>query len=104
MEHHSKIKDEYIDELFEGILKLKNIDDCYRFFEDVCTIKEIKSISQRLQVAKLLKLEKTYNDIEEKTGASTATISRVNRVLNYGAEGYDMVLDRLGYSKHKDKD
>ena len=104
MEYHSRIKDEYIDELFEGILKLESIDDCYRFFEDVCTIKEIKSISQRLQVAKLLKLEKTYNDIEEETGASTATISRVNRVLNYGAEGYDMVLDRLGYSKHKDKD
>lgn len=103
MEHHSRIKDEHTDELFRAILELKNIDECYRFFEDVCTIKEIKSISQRLQVAKQLKQEKTYNEIEEKTGASTATISRVSKVLNYGANGYNIILDRLGYmgDKHK---
>lgn len=103
MEYQSKIKDKHIDELFTAILKLESIDDCYRFFEDICTIKEIKSISQRLQVAKLLKLEKTYSEIEEKTGASTATISRVNRVLNYGAEGYNIILDRLGYEGNIDK-
>ncbi|KNF07263.1 Trp operon repressor family [Gottschalkia purinilytica] len=99
--HHSRIKDKHTDELFEAILKLETIEECYRFFEDICTIKEIKSITQRLQVAKLLRLEKTYNEIEEETGASTATISRVNRVLNYGAEGYNIGLDRLGYKKYK---
>lgn len=92
MEYNSKIRDEHIDELFKAILGLKDLEECYRFFEDVCTIKEIKSISQRLQVAKLLKLEKTYNEIEEKTGASTATISRINRVLNYGADGYEIAF------------
>ena len=99
MDYTSRIKDKETDELFEAILKLENIDDCYRFFEDICTIKEIQSISQRLQVAKLLRQEKTYNEIEEKTGASTATISRINRALNYGAEGYNIILDRLGYTK-----
>ena len=100
MDYTSKIKDKETDELFEAILKLETIDDCYRFFEDICTIKEIQSISQRLQVAKLLRQEKTYNEIEEKTGASTATISRINRALNYGAEGYNIILDRLGYKRN----
>lgn len=95
MEYNSKIRNEHTDELFEAILSLKNLDECYRFFEDVCTIKEIKSISQRLQVAKLLKLEKTYNKIEELTGASTATISRINRVLNYGADGYSIAFKAM---------
>ncbi|HHT50725.1 MAG TPA: TrpR-like protein YerC/YecD [Eubacteriaceae bacterium] len=95
--HHSKIKDENIDELFEGILKLKTINECYRFFEDICTIKEIQSISQRLQVAKLLLQNEKYTEIEEKTKASTATISRVNKSLRYGAEGYTLILKRLGY-------
>lgn len=90
MEYNSKIRSEHIDELFRAILSLNDLEECYRFFEDVCTIKEIKSMSQRLQVARLLKLEKTYNEIEEKTGASTATISRINRVLNYGADGYEI--------------
>ncbi|MGF7060419.1 YerC/YecD family TrpR-related protein [Brassicibacter mesophilus] len=104
MDYTSKIKDKETDELFEAILKLETIDDCYRFFEDICTIKEIQSISQRLQVAKLLRQEKTYNEIEEKTGASTATISRINRALNYGAEGYNIILDRLGYTKTEEDD
>lgn len=101
--HKSKLKCKETDELFEAILSLENMEECYRFFEDVCTIKEIKSITQRLQVAKLLRLEKTYNEIEESTGASTATISRVNRVLNYGEDGYGIALDRLGYEKKKKK-
>ncbi len=99
MEYRPKIKDEQIDGLFEAILKLETIEECYRFFEDICTINELKSISQRLEVAKLLRQEKTYNEIEEKTGASTATISRINRALNYGAEGYNLILDKLGYIK-----
>ncbi|WP_352419380.1 YerC/YecD family TrpR-related protein [Proteiniborus sp.] len=103
MEYRPKIKDKQIDELFEAVLKLENIEECYRFFEDICTITELKSISQRLEVAKLLRQEKTYNEIEEKTGASTATISRINRALNYGAEGYNLILDKLGYIKKQEK-
>ncbi|KPU27025.1 hypothetical protein TR13x_07200 [Caloranaerobacter sp. TR13] len=99
MSYNSKIKDSHIDELFEAILELKNIEECYRFFEDICTIKEIKSLAQRLQVAKLLRENKTYIEIENETGASTATISRINRALNYGAEGYNLILDRLEQKK-----
>lgn len=91
----SKLKTEQIDELFEAILMLDNIEDCYSFFTDICTAREIQSIAQRLHVAKLLKIRKTYSVIEEETGASTATISRVNRSLNYGNNGYDIVLDKL---------
>ena len=72
------------------------MDECYRFFEDICTIKEVQAIAQRLEVAKLLKSNKTYNEIEELTGASTATISRINRSLNYGADGYKIVFEKLG--------
>ncbi|RKD29033.1 YerC/YecD family TrpR-related protein [Thermohalobacter berrensis] len=97
MGYESKLKDKYLDELFEAILSLDNIEECYRFFEDICTINEIQSIAQRLQVAKMLKQKRTYNEIKEKTGASTATISRVNRALNYGADGYKIILERLGY-------
>lgn len=97
MDYNSKIRDEHIDELFEGILKLESIEECYRFFEDICTIKEIQAMAQRLQVAKLLSENKTYNEIEEKTNASTATISRINRSLSYGADGYNIVLKKLGY-------
>lgn len=95
MSYQSKIKDPFTDALFEAILRLESIEECYRFFEDVCTIKELQSISQRLAVAKLLKAGKTYSDIEEVTGASTATISRVNRCLHYGADGYKLILQRL---------
>lgn len=93
--YESKIKDELVDQLFEAILKLKNIEECYRFFEDIATINEIKALAQRLEVAKMLRQKKTYIEIAEKTGASTATISRVNRALNYGANGYKIILDRL---------
>ena len=93
--YESKIKDELVDQLFEAILKLRNIEECYRFFEDIATINEIKALAQRFEVAKMLRNKKTYIEIAEKTGASTATISRVNRALNYGANGYKIILDRL---------
>lgn len=95
MVYNSKLTSEFLDSLFEAILLLRNQEECYRFFEDICTIKELQSISQRLQVAKLLRENKTYHEIEEITGASTATISRVNRCLHYGADGYNIILDRL---------
>lgn len=92
---NSKIHDQWTDELFKAILLLENTEECYNFFEDICTISEIKAMAQRLEVAKMLKEGYTYMDISEKTGASTATISRVNRSLNYGADGYRIVLERL---------
>jgi TrpR-related protein YerC/YecD len=96
---NSKIKDDLTDNLFEAILLLKDANECYNFFEDICTISEIKALAQRLEVAKMLRGKKTYIEISEKTGASTATISRVNRCLNYGADGYTMILDRLQENK-----
>ncbi|CDH89261.1 Trp repressor-family regulator [Clostridium botulinum B str. Eklund 17B (NRP)] len=81
--------------MFKGILELENIDECYNFFEDVATINEIKSLAQRFYVAMLLKSKKTYTEIAEVTGASTATISRVNRCLNYGSNGYKVILEKL---------
>ena len=99
--YKSRIESKQVDGLFEAVLKLKTREECYRFFEDICTIKEIQSIAQRLEVAKLLTLNKTYTEIEKQTGASTATISRISRCLNYGADGYKIVLERLGYFKEK---
>ena len=90
-----KLRTKAVDYLFEGILSLENKEECYTFFEDVCTVNEILSLSQRFEVARMLRAQKTYLDIAEKTGASTATISRVNRSLNYGNDGYDMVFARL---------
>ena len=81
--------------LFKPVLELKNIDECYKFFEDIATITELKAISQRIQVANMLKEKKVYTEIAEATGASTATISRVNKCLNYGQGGYNIVLDRI---------
>lgn len=101
MDFNSKIKSKQVDGLFEAVLKLETMEECYRFFEDICTIKEIQAIAQRLEVAKLLKASKTYNEIEAETGASTATISRINRSLNYGAEGYNMILKKLGLLEDK---
>lgn len=91
----SKIKNGDIDYLFEAILTIKNVDECYKFFEDLCTINEIQSMAQRMQVASMLKKRRTYIDIAHTTGASTATISRVNRSLSYGNEGYKLVFERL---------
>ena len=89
------------DELFKAVLSLKTIDECYAFFEDVCTVKEIMDISQRLEVASMLKKGYNYAKVSELTGASTATISRVNKCLSYGADGYELVLERL-FSEEKD--
>ena len=90
-----KLRTEAVDHLFDAILSLQNKEECYTFFEDVSTVNELLSLSQRFDVAKMLRDQKTYLDIAEKTGASTATISRVNRSLNYGNDGYDMVFSRL---------
>ena len=89
------LRNEAVDQLFDAILCLKDREECYIFFEDVCTINELMSLSQRFEVAKMLREQKTYLDIAEKTGASTATISRVNRSLNYGNDGYDLVFSRI---------
>lgn len=93
--YNSKLKNEEVDHLFSAILALKSEEECYRFFEDICTISEIRSIAQRWEVARLLNAGMTYSAISEKTGASTATVSRVGKCLNYGAEGYRTILDRL---------
>ena len=84
-----------VDLLFDGVLCLENKEECYQFFEDICTVKELTAIAQRFEVAKMLREEKTYIDIAKNTGASTATISRVNRSLNYGNESYDMLFERI---------
>lgn len=95
MSYESKLKDVFIDNLFEAILLLENEEECYRFFEDICTVSEIKLMAQRLEVAKMLTKSKTYLSISEATGASTATISRVKRALDYGANGYRLILNRM---------
>ena len=89
------IRTEAVDSLFDAIMCLENKEECYTFFEDICTINELLSLSQRFEVAKMLREQRTYLEIAEKTGASTATISRVNRSLIYGSDGYDMVFKRL---------
>jgi len=89
------IKSAEVDRLFEAVLSLKDEKECYAFFEDICTVNELHSLAQRLQVASMLRDQNTYLEIAEKTGASTATISRVNRSLNYGTDGYDMVMGRM---------
>jgi TrpR-related protein YerC/YecD len=95
MTYESRFKRDDIDKLFQAILMLESEEDCYRFFEDICTVNEIHAIAQRLEVAKLLNEKKTYSEIEELTGASTATISRINKCLVYGADGYKLVLAKL---------
>ena len=92
---NKKIKTEAVDHLFDAILCLENREECYSFFEDLCTVNELLSLSQRFEVASMLKAGNTYMEIAEKTGASTATISRVNRSLNYGNDGYEMIFSRL---------
>lgn len=93
--YHSKLETPMIDQLFEALEVLETREDYYRFFEDVCTISELNAIAQRLVVAKMLDSDQTYTSIAQKTGASTATISRVKKALNYGADGYRLALDRL---------
>ena len=93
---NSKIKDANIDRLWQAMLTLKTVEECYDFFEDLCTINEIKAMAQRLHVATMLSKHHVYSDIEQKTGASSATISRVSRCLNYGTDGYKLAIERLG--------
>lgn len=90
-----EIDDKSIETLFNAVLQLKNTDECKKFFTDLCTISELKSMNQRMEVALMLRDKCVYTDIASKTGASTATISRVNRCINYGAGGYNLILDRL---------
>ena len=90
-----KLQDDNLDFLFKAVLALENSDECYDFFEDLCTIQELKAISQRLVEAKMLSEKCVYTDIVNSTGASTATISRVNRSLQYGCDGYDRIFERI---------
>ena len=90
-----KLKDELNDQLCNAVLKLETVEECYQFFEDICTISELKAMSQRLEVAKMLQKRHTYDEIVSRTGASTATISRVKRCRSYGADGYNLVFERL---------
>ena len=96
---NKKIRTEAVEQLFDAILSLQNREECYAFFDDVCTVNELLSLSQRYEVAQMLQKKYTYLEIAEQTGASTATISRVNRALNYGSDGYNLVFDRLGIRK-----
>lgn len=94
------VKTEAVTHLMEAVLTLENVEECFEFFEDLCTVNELLSLAQRFEVARMLREHNTYLEVAEKTGASTATISRVNRSLNYGNDGYDMVFSRM---KQNDK-
>lgn len=98
---NEKLRDELTDRLCAAVLTLESAEECYQFFEDICTVSELKALSQRLEVARMLGGGHTYEDIVARTGASTATISRVKRCLNYGADGYQIVLRRLGEQADK---
>lgn len=103
---NSKLKDDTVDFLFQAILTLKSVDECYAFFEDLCTVPEIKAMSQRILVSHMLSTKRVYSDIVAETGASTATISRVNRSLHYGCDGYELAFKRLEGEKlpHQEQD
>lgn len=90
-----KLRGKALDQLFDSILALKDREECYRFFDDLCTMGEIQSLAQRLEVARMLMEKQTYHRIEDETGASTATISRVKRCINFGNDGYQMTLERI---------
>ncbi|MCL6452889.1 MAG: hypothetical protein K6T78_04565 [Alicyclobacillus sp.] len=90
-----KLRDPALERLFAAVLSLQSVEECFRFFDDLCTIGEVRSLAQRLEVARMLRKGYTYHQIEAETGASTATISRVKRCLHYGSDGYATVLDRL---------
>lgn len=98
----NKLRGKELDQLFEAVLSLKDLEECYRFFDDLCTVNEIQSLAQRLEVARMLKEGFTYHKIETETGASTATISRVKRCLNYGNDAYEMALDRVHAQKKEE--
>ena len=100
---NDKIRKESVTNLFEAILSLKDVEECYVFFEDICTVNELLTFAQRYEVAYMLRQGKTYMEIAEKTGASTATVSRVNRSLNYGNDAYDMTFERMqAFAETKD--
>lgn len=96
---NNKLKDDGLDYLFSAVLTLQTVEECYDFFEDLCTVPELRAFAQRIQVAKMLSEKKVYSDIVKETGASTATISRVNRSLTYGCDGYATVFSRLDQAK-----
>jgi TrpR-related protein YerC/YecD len=98
-----KLRGKELDQLFKSILSLKDLEECYRFFDDLCTVNEIQSLAQRLEVARMLSEGFTYHKIESETGASTATISRVKRCLNYGNDAYQMALERVHDKKQPTK-
>ena len=93
-----------MDFLFKSILSLKTVEECYDFFEDLCTVPELKAMSQRLVVAHMLSTKRVYSEIVAETGASTATISLVNRSLNYGCDGYELVFGRLAEQEEKEQE
>ena len=93
--YESRIKNSQTDMLVKALISIENEEECYRLMEDLLTMREIRDLSQRLEVAGLLREKVTYNEIVERTGVSTATIGRVNRALTYGTGGYEMILDRL---------
>ncbi|HHY98247.1 MAG TPA: helix-turn-helix domain-containing protein [Firmicutes bacterium] len=95
MPSSEKLMDDRTTLLFKAMMSLRTVDECYKFFEDLCTVAEIKSLAERFQVALMLDEGRTYTEIAEKTGASTATISRVKRFLQYGADGYRLIIDRM---------
>lgn len=104
MDYRPILQTQETDELYEAMLCLTSVEECYRFFEDLCTVNEIEAMAQRLHVAKLLKAGVTYHEIVEKTGVSTATISRINRCLRYGASGYNAILARVGEQSAGEED
>ncbi len=99
---NGKLKDSNVDFLFKAILALESVEECYDFFEDLCTVTELKALSQRIVVAKMLSEKQVYSEIVNKTGASTATISRVNRSLNYGCDGYEKIFERIDKAEKKE--
>ena len=101
---NSKLKNADTDFLFDCVLSLKTREECYDFFEDLCTVTELKALSQRIVVAKMLSDKQVYSEIVSKTGASTATISRVNRSLNYGCDGYEKIFERIDAAEAEKKD
>lgn len=98
---NNKLENENVDFLFSAILALQNREECYDFFEDLCTVQELKTLSQRIVVAKMLSEKSVYTDIVKQTGASTATISRVNRSLQYGCDGYDKIFARIDEAENE---
>ncbi|MCM3693348.1 YerC/YecD family TrpR-related protein [Neobacillus niacini] len=99
----NKLRGKELDQLFQAVLSLKDLEECYAFFDDLCTINEIQSLAQRLDVARMLREGNTYHKIETETGASTATISRVKRCLNFGNDTYEMVLERIKTEEVKEE-